>query len=391
MRVNGIEGHMTRHTASSRARGRLVAITASCLVAFGASARAQSLETIVQFHCDTGCAPNTGLIQGPDSFFYGTTSEGGASGNEGMAFKMDRTGAITFMPRPFGTILASDGFFYGVSEGTVEYPHGMVFRTDINGAVDVVYAFDGVTAKGGAGPILEARDGSLYGLAELPDSNLLRLFRLSEGGEFRLLRPLPSSITGVRTLIQGRDHFLYGTTYSGCATGAGCVFRTHLKGQSQPLVSLESAPGTGSSSGYGDLMKASDGYFYGTTIEGGAYGLGKIFRMTTNGKMTILHAFDGTDGRNPYSAPIQGKDGFFYGTTGFGGSYDAGTIYRMDRSGAVTILHSFGDSESAGRYPIAPVVQGDDGALYGVTVYGGVNDHGTAFRYTPEGPAREQR
>ena len=382
---------MTRLTALSRARGRLFAITASCLLAFGASARAQTLETIVHFHCDTGCAPNTGLIQGPDLFFYGTTSEGGASGDEGTAFKMDRNGAITFMPRPFGTMLASDGFFYGVSQGTYDYPAGMVFRSGTNGDVDVVYAFDGVTAKGGAGPILEADDGWLYGLAEFPDSNLLLLFRLSKSGEFRLLRPLPSSITGVRALIQGRDHFLYGTTYGGCATGAGCVFRTHLKGQSQALVSLESAPGTGSSSGYGDLMKASDENFYGTTIEGGAYGLGKIYRMTKNGKVTILHSFNGADGRNPYSAPIEGEDGYFYGTTGFGGWYDAGTIYRMDRHGVVTVLHSFGDSEYSGRYPIAPVVQGDDGALYGVTVDGGVNGHGTAFRFTLESPTQGQR
>jgi uncharacterized repeat protein (TIGR03803 family) len=383
---------MTRLTAlSRRARGRLFGITASCLVAFGGIARAQSLETIVQFKCDTsGCAPNSGLIQGPDFFFYGTTSEGGASGDEGIAFKMDRHGALTLLPGPFGTILASDGFFYGVSERTDDYPAGMVFRMDINGAVDVVYAFDGVTARG-AGPILEADDGWLYGLAAVPDSDLLRLFRLSTSGEFRLLRSLPSSITGVRTLIQGRDQFLYGTTYGGCATGAGCVFRTHLKGQTRVLVSLESAPGAGSSSGYGDLMKASDGYFYGTTIEGGAYGLGKIYRMTRNGKVTILHSFNGADGRNPYSTPIVGTDGYFYGTTGFGGWYDAGTIYRMDHFGVITVLHSFGDSEDAGRYPIAPVVLGDDGALYGVTVDGGVNGQGTAFRFTLTDPALRER
>jgi uncharacterized repeat protein (TIGR03803 family) len=147
----------------------------------------------------------------------------------------------------------------------------------------------------------------------------------------------------------------------------------------------------GSSSGYGDVMQASDGDFYGTTIEGGAYGFGKVYRMTKNGKVTILHSFTGADGRNPYSAPIEGRDGYFYGTTGFGGRYDAGIIYRMDPSGVVTVLHSFGDSADAGRYPIAPLVQGDDGALYGVTVDGGVNSHGTAFRFTLAGPARNQR
>jgi uncharacterized repeat protein (TIGR03803 family) len=373
-----------------RVRIRLFAIAACCLAAFGGIARAQSLETIVHFKCDTiGCAPNGGLTQGLDSFFYGATSEGG-NGDEGIAFKMDRYGALTLLPGPIGTLLASDGFFYGVSQGTDDYPAGMVFRTDNNSAVTVVYAFDGVTARA-AGPLLEGDDGWLYGLAAIPDSDLVRLFRLSTSGEFMLLRTLPSSITGVRTLIQGTRQFLYGTTFSGCATGAGCVFRMHRNGQTHLLVSLESAPGAGSSSGFGDLMKASDGYFYGTTIEGGEHGFGKIYRMTKSGKVTILHSFSGADGRNPYSAPIEGKDGYFYGTTGFGGRYDAGTIFRMDRSGVITVLHSFGDSEDAGLYPIAPVVQGDDGALYGVTVDGGVNGQGTAFRFTLESPAQKQR
>jgi hypothetical protein len=217
---------MTTLTAlSRRARRRLFAITASCLVASAGIAHAQSLETIVQFNCDTiGCAPNSGLIQGPDFFFYGTTSEGGASGDEGIAFKMDHDGALTLLPGPFGTILASDGFFYGISGRTYDYPAGTVFRMDTNGAVEVVYAFDGVTARGDAGPILEADDGWLYGLAAVPDANLVRLFRISTDGEFRLLRTLPSSITGVRTLIQGRDNFLYRTTYGGCATGGGASF-----------------------------------------------------------------------------------------------------------------------------------------------------------------------
>jgi len=63
----------------------------------------------------------------------------------------------------------------------------------------------------------------------------------------------------------------------------------------------------------------------------------------------------------------------------------------MDHADVVTVLHSFGDSEGAGRHPIAPVVQGDDGALYGVTVDGGVNSHGTAFRFRLASPDRQQR
>jgi uncharacterized repeat protein (TIGR03803 family) len=182
-------------------------------------------------------------------------------------------------------------------------------------------------------------------------------------------------------LIQGPNRALFGTTYGGCG-GAGCVFRTQLNGQTHVLAELSSDPAAGSDTAYGDLMLASDGYFYGTTIGGGTQGRGSVFRMTKNGRMTILHSFGGVDGQNPYSAPIEGKDGYLYGTTGFGGQYDGGVVYRLDRSGVLTVVYSFGESEDSGRSLVAPIIQGDDGALYGVTVRGGVYGQGTAFRLT---------
>ena len=50
----------------------------------------------------------------------------------------------------------------------------------------------------------------------------------------------------------------------------------------------------------GRWSKATDGNFYGTTIQGGAscppYGCGTIFKITPSGTLTMLHSFDGTDG-----------------------------------------------------------------------------------------------
>ena len=44
------------------------------------------------------------------------------------------------------------------------------------------------------------------------------------------------------------------------------------------------------------MVQGTDGNFYGTALEGGAYGDGTVFRMTTGGTLTTLVAFDGTDG-----------------------------------------------------------------------------------------------
>ena len=66
-----------------------------------------------------------------------------------------------------------------------------------------------------------------------------------------------------------------------------------------------------------------------------------------------------------------------------GGDYGLGTIYRMDRAGVVTLLHSFGPTAAEGANPVGEIVFATDGALYGTTVFGGVNGHGTAWRLRP--------
>jgi uncharacterized repeat protein (TIGR03803 family) len=110
----------------------------------------------------------------------------------------------------------------------------------------------------------------------------------------------------------------------------------------------------------------------------------------------VLHEFGGgpLDGASPYEAPIEGRDGNLYGTTGSGGAFDEGTVYRMDPFGNVTVLHSFGDTPDAGSCPVGELVEGDDGALYGTTAFGGTFNHGTAFRLRLDGaevPLSESR
>src|SRR6266542_4582789 len=99
---------------------------------------------------------------------------------------------------------------------------------------------------------------------------------------------------------------------------------------------------------YGELIRATDGNFYGTTSAGGAFGLGTVFKMDPAGTLTTLHSFKGEDGSNPRAGLIQAVDGSFYGTTESGGdgnengpSQYKGTVFRIDAAGQLTTLHRF--------------------------------------------------
>ena len=76
-----------------------------------------------------------------------------------------------------------------------------------------------------------------------------------------------------------------------------------------------------------------------------------------------------------------GPDGTLYGTTHDGGSADDGTVYKISPNGAETVLHSF-TGGSDGLYPIAAVMIGKDGKLYGTT--GGVPEQQLRHDFQPE-------
>ena len=80
------------------------------------------------------------------------------------------------------------------------------------------------------------------------------------------------------------------------------------------------------------MMQSSNGTIYGTD-QGGANGLGRIFRLEASGNTTDLHDFVGDDGAGP-TGLAEGSDGKLYGTAGGGGLDEAGTFFRIDASGA---------------------------------------------------------
>jgi uncharacterized repeat protein (TIGR03803 family) len=142
----------------------------------------------------------------------------------------------------------------------------------------------------------------------------------------------------------------------------------------------------GGADGFGPtlgLVRDAAGNFYGTTIAGGAYDLGTVFKLDKTGKETVLHSFiGGTDGALPISGLTWNAAGNLYGTTLYGGATGTecqmpgqptgcGVVFKLDATGKETVLYTFVGGTD-GAVP-AERLRWDaaTGNLYGATAYGG--------------------
>src|SRR5206468_2034906 len=98
----------------------------------------------------------------------------------------------------------------------------------------------------------------------------------------------------------------------------------------------------------GGILEATDGKLYGSTRFGGVSNFGTLFRIDLDGSnFAVIHEFAGApqDGASPTGRLFEGKDGAIYGTTLEGGAFGAGAIFRVNKNGTDhTILHHFSTS-----------------------------------------------
>ena len=223
-------------------------------------------------------------------------------------------------------------------------------------------------------------------------------------------------------LVRGTDDWLYGTSAEGGAFNGGTVFRVNAAGVLEVLHSFaEPVDGSWSIAG---LLRASDGWFYGTTSQGGGeWSAGTIFRINEAGDFQTIHVFSGleeVDPNSPNVRLIQASDGFIYGATAQipiifrinpatlayeevhrfseateGGQPSelfqasdgylygtlgrtvfvhppgyVGAVFRMDLTGQVTIIHRFVEGDGGPHLPVTGVIQGTDGYFYGLDIAG---------------------
>ena len=328
------------------------------------------LTLLVSFNDNNGAEPNA-LTLGPDGNFYGTTVFGGNTNLDygwgyGTVFKMTTNGTLT--PLIFFSDYGDSGYLINGA-----YPCGAL-------AFDIEGNFYGTTECGGNG----SEDGTVFEVTIHEGVTTLVSFKGTNG------------MYPVAGLTLGNDGNFYGTTYYGGSYGGyqgyGTVFKMTTNGKLTTLVSFAYTNGAYPSAA---LTLGTDGNFYGTTPYGGitnstyTNGMGTVFKVMTNGTLITLVSFNNTNGAIPVAALTLGPDGNFYGTTMHGGninlnrSYGMGTVFKVTTNGTLTTLVLLNSTN--GMYPGA-LTLGTDGNFYGTTCGGGITNStyhlgmGTVFR-----------
>jgi len=218
-------------------------------------------------------------------------------------------------------------------------------------------------------------------------------------------------------LIQDSHGYFYGATNAGGANNTGLVYKlTKLpSGEWQQIVLYQFSVNGGENSDGANpqmprLTMDSHGFLYGTTIAGGAYGCGTVFRLAPLGPLhwaeTTLHSFANSpsDGCQPFGGVAVDAAGNVYGTADTGGNPNCedgcGIIYKLIPTGVngyfYNILHFFQGIPSNGQcgviydgqYPgrMTPVLD-SAGNIYGTTASGGVGcaGFGAEWELSPNG------
>jgi uncharacterized repeat protein (TIGR03803 family) len=168
-----------------------------------------------------------------------------------------------------------------------------------------------------------------------------------------------NAFAGVVPAPNGR---LYGVTYVGGTSNLGTLYS--VDAALSAVVVHVNFSGSNGKVPYDELTyDATSAKFYGTTSSGGSGNIGTIFSFdpTTNALVTLKDDFLGY--YQP-QGPFVISGGFIYGVM----SSPNGAVFRMAIDGSdFTILYGFTDF----RGPL-PLTLGQDGRLYGATVYGGI-------------------
>jgi uncharacterized repeat protein (TIGR03803 family) len=313
--------------------------------------------------------------------------ESGTNLSDGGNLSGSSTGSLTFQ-----NITAANAGTYSVvvsnSFGTAASSAAVLSVASAGApgaALAALYSFTGGGDGGNPNGLMEGANGILYGTTRYGGSNSWgTVFQLSPAGVPAGLYSFTGGNDGATPFSapeQGADGSFYGTTLLGGAYGNGTVFRMTPGGAVAGLVSFNITNGN---LPYGGLTPYADGSLYGTCDQGGAASYGAAYRVSTNGATTLLHSFtEGGDGGQPVAGLLLGADGNFYGATYAGGAYGYGTVYRISTNGALTTLVSLAFTN--GAYPCSGLAQDAVGNFYGATSQGGAGSNGTVFMMTPAG------
>ncbi len=130
------------------------------------------LTTLHSFDGTDGSYPNGALVQATDGNFYGTTNYGGVHGY-GTVFQITPAGALTTLhsfagpdgiyPSTAALAQATDGNFYGTTFEGGASGDGTVFKITQMGVLTTLHSFDWTDGANSQSGVVQATDGNFYG------------------------------------------------------------------------------------------------------------------------------------------------------------------------------------------------------------------------------------
>jgi len=341
-----------------------------CGVVWKLGRNPKGTRTVSILHAFTGADganPFAGLALDNAGNLYGTTARGGTYSG-GAVFKLAPNADGTWTESVLytftgggdggyplaGLALDAAGNLYGTTYTSGAYHSGVVFKLapnpDGTWAESVLHSFTG-GADGSdpvAGLIFDAA-GNLYGTAQngggsgCSGAGCGVVFKLAPNPDGTWTESVLYTFTGGADgaltdagLVFDNAGNLYGTTDaggSGCSgLGCGVVFKLAPNPDGTWTESvLHSFTGADGASGVGLILNAT-GNLYGTTVWGGAYNYGVVFKLTPSSggwSETVLHSLLGY-GRNPQAPVIFDSAGNLYGTTSSGNG-NSGLVFEITR------------------------------------------------------------
>jgi uncharacterized repeat protein (TIGR03803 family) len=277
---------------------------------------------------------------------------------------------------------------WGMTKYGGTYEKGVIFRMDEDASnQEVVFSFEVIgTPEGG---LTEYKENVFYGMtADGGAYNFGAIYRFeSEDGAFTKIVDFNGETSGrygYGRMVSATNGLLYGLTARGGEDDMGILFEFDPESGAFNKKLNFDGKGKGSEP-LGSLIEADDGNLYGMTSMGGLYEAGVIFRYNpVTGEFKKLFDFDGDEhGSNPMGSLMQASDGMLYGMTRWGGENDHGVIFRLDpESENFGVVFEF-EGEHTGRFPHGSLTEASNGRLYGLTPYGGSYNAGVLFEFDP--------
>jgi len=306
-----------------------------------------------------GANPYASVVMGAGPKLYGTTRNGGASGN-GTIFSYD-TLTHTYLKaadftgsngaHPDGDLIFFNNKFYGLAPFGGATGNGTIFSYDPStGVLSDVYDLTIATGTHPHGK-LTVYHNQLYLVNTLGGA--------SGGGTIAVYDPVTGLCTAVYNFSsKGTPHsglvvidsLLYGTNI-----GAGSVGSIYFGS----IYSFNPASGTYTDlyfpnfyydGAYPNDLTVKNGILYGTMQQGDQYGGGgTLFSFdpvakTFKEEWGFINIYRPSDAFEPVSPPTSVPDGSWWGTTTGGGSVSAGAIYagRLDGRGFTKVVEFTG-------------------------------------------------